>query len=441
MHKKTFSLCPTCNAKIPAEIIAEGFNVFMQKTCPEHGGFKFLVSKDKKRFFDKTYSSDRKPFTPCKEVKTPDCPADCGWCSAHGQHICTGLIEVTDACNMACPVCYFGGKNKNFITVEEFNGRLQTLLKVENGALDVLQISGGECTIHPRFGEILDAACAQKVSRVLINTNGLALLGDAAVYEKIKRHKDKVDIYLQFDGFDDGVYQELRARPLAALKEKIIKKLDADGIKICLAVTVYKNNLKEIKNILDLSVKVKNISGITFQRLTKQGFARGTKLPAVTAEDILESVAQSGYMEYKDIIPLPCSHENCSSIAFLFCKGDKTYSLSKFIDYNKCKKVLSNRIAFDAAVLEYMKQNVCKCFLGALTGNKLLKAAVENFAAGGKSAHKDMKIVRILVKNFMDGETFDFERAKKCCVGVSAGSGKIIPFCVYNNLKGGGHGF
>ena len=146
-------------------------------------------------------------------------------------------------------------------------------------------------------------------------------------------------------------------------------------------------------------------------------------------------------MDYKDIIPLPCSHENCSSIAFLFCKGGKTYSLSKFIDYNKCKSVLSNRIAFDGAVLEYMKQNVCKCFLGALTGNKLLKAAVENFASGGKSAHKDMKILRILVKNFMDAETFDFERAKKCCVGVSTGKGKIIPFCIYNNLKGENYGW
>ncbi|MBQ3933964.1 MAG: hypothetical protein II726_02095, partial [Elusimicrobiaceae bacterium] len=195
-------------------------------------------------------------------------------------------------------------------------------------------------------------------------------------------------------------------------------------------------NLKEIPAILKLAVDLKHISGITFQRLTKVGSATGTKIPSVLQEDILLSIADSGYMKYKDLIPLPCSHENCTSLGFLFCQGKKVYSLGDYVDYSKCKTQISNRIAFDKTILDYMKKNVCKCFVGRVLGGNFMLDKLQEFAQGNGSCHKDMKIVRIIVKNFMDADTFDWQRAQKCCTGVSVGNGKIIPFCIHNTLKG-----
>jgi uncharacterized radical SAM superfamily Fe-S cluster-containing enzyme len=203
-----------------------------------------------------------------------------------------------------------------------------------------------------------------------------------------------------------------------------------------LAVTVYQGNLKEIPAILKLAVDFENISGITFQRLTKVGSAVGTEIPSVMQEDILLAIANSGYMKYKDLIPLPCSHENCTSLGFLFCQGDKVYSLGDYIDYSKCKTQLSNRIAFDKTILDYMQKNVCKCFVGKVLGDNSMLDKLQEFAQGNGSVHKDMKIVRIIVKNFMDADTFDWQRAQKCCTGVSVGNGRVIPFCVHNTLKG-----
>ena len=435
MKQETKALCPICLKTIPAIKVQRGSEVWLEKTCPEHGSFLVQIAKDAERFFDKTYDVEGKPF----QAITPfngNCGPDCGWCDAHKQHICTGLIEITEACNLACPICYFGKKSTQHITVEEFKVRLQTLLTAEQGHLDVLQISGGECLIHPQFKEILQESLHADIGRILVNTNGLRLLTDTDTFDLIKQHKDRVEIYLQFDGFDDEVYKTLRGKSLLTQKQEILKQLNVAEIKTCLAVTVYQENLKEIPAILKLAVELKHISGITFQRLTKVGSAAGTEIPSVMQEDILLAIANSGYMKYKDLIPLPCSHENCTSLGFLFCQGDKVYSLGDYIDYSKCKTQLSTRIAFDKTILDYMQKNVCKCFVGKVLGDNFMLDKLQEFAQGNGSSYKDMKIVRIIVKNFMDADTFDWQRAQKCCTGVSVGNGKVIPFCVHNALKG-----
>lgn len=430
MKHETQSLCPVCQSTVPAVKYIKGKDVFLEKTCAAHGTSVMQIAKDAHRFFDKTFDVPGKVFTPVCAYNG-NCGKDCGWCDAHRQHVCTGLIEVTDCCDLACPICYFGEKSKNHISVAEFKKRLDTLLKVEAGKLEVLQISGGECLVHPEFGELLDEALKHDIGRILVNTNGLALLRNGAVFGKIHDHRDKVEVYLQFDGFSDEVYETLRGRRLLDEKLEILRKLNDAETKICLAVTVYQGNLDQIPAILKLATQTKHISGITFQRLTKVGSAAATAIPSVYQEDILLAIARSGMMAYKDMVPLPCSHENCTSLGFLFCQGDEVHSLGDYVDLAKHKDKISNRIAFDKTILDYMRDNICDCF--GMPGGLLAK--LREFAEGGASSHKDMKIVRVVVKNFMDADNFDFERVKKCCTGISAGNGKIIPFCIHNALK------
>ncbi|MCL2103592.1 MAG: radical SAM protein [Kiritimatiellaeota bacterium] len=407
----------------------------MEKQCPAHGAFRTRVAKDARRFRDDTFSAPAKPFAASRAYRG-DCGTDCGWCDNHGQHICTGLVEITDECNLACPVCYFGAKRDRSIPVDEFKSRVQALLDVERGHLDILQISGGECFLHPQWQDLLEWALTQSIGRIVFNTNGLALL-DNGVLNTIARHNDRVEIYLQFDGFDDAVYRALRGRAFLADKRAILQRLDAAAVKICLAVTLYEGNLKEIPAILKLATETRHISGVTFQRLTKVGNARDTALAPVFQEDILLAIASSGIMRYKDMIPLPCSHENCTSLGLLFCAGDKAHALGEYVDLSKCKEALSNRLAFDQTALDHLKKNVCGCCAGMFAGNHPVLKQLQEFAQHGNgSCYRDMKIVRVIVKNFMDADTFDFERARKCCSGVSVGNGRVVPFCIHNALKG-----
>ena len=432
---KTKSICNECLKTVPAVKYEKDGAVFLEKECPEHGVFVSKIAKDPKRFFDKTYSSDTKPFTPITNYNG-NCGEDCGWCEKHEQHICTGLVEIAESCNLNCPICYFGNKSNKHISLDEFKSRIQNLLDIENGHLDILQISGGECTIHPEFCKFLDEALKFDIRRIVVNTNGLAFLSNEKIFEKIKSLNDKLDIYLQFDGFDDEVYKTLRGRPLLKEKLEIINKLNDANVKMHIAATIYKENLKEIPRILQFATEVKHISGITFQRLTKVGSAFGTQVESVFQEDILLAMAKSQFLAYEDIIPLPCSHENCTSLAFLLCTKDKILSLGDYIDYKNLKPAISNRLVFDNTVLDYLKDNVCSCFIGKIFGNSTVLDALKQFSKTKLTTHEDMKIIRLVVKNFMDRENFDWERARKCCTAVAVGNGKVIPFCVNNNLKG-----
>ena len=431
----TESICPICKKNITAKKFEKDGSVFIEKSCDEHGTFLNKIAKDSNRFFDKTFSVEGKPYTPITEYKGK-CGQDCGWCNEHKQHICTGLVEITNSCNLNCHICYFGKKKNEHISIEEFKKRVETLLKIENGHLDILQISGGECTIHPQFLEILDEALKFDIRRVVINTNGLAFLSNEKIFNKIKSLNEKIDVYLQFDGFNDEIYTLLRGRSLLKEKLEIINKLNDAEVKMNLAVTVCKGNLEEIPKILDFVTKVKHISGITFQRLTKVGSAVGTKIESVFQEDIILSMTKSRLLKYEDMIPLPCSHENCTSLGFLLCTKDKIYSMGDYIDYKNCKPALQDKLVFDKTVLDYLKNNVCSCFIGKIFGNAKILDSLKDFIKSEKTTSGDMKIVRLLVKNFMDTDTFDWERAKKCCTAVSIGNNRVIPFCVYNNLKG-----
>ncbi len=433
----TSSVCSVCLKTIPAVKRVDGNDVWLEKNCPEHGPQRFRIAKDAVRFFDTTFAVDGKPVYEHQRAVEKGCPDDCGLCPEHRQHLCTGLIEITDRCNLGCPICYADAASRTGdISVSEFSFRLDTLLRTEGGKLDVLQISGGEPTLHPEFAQILDVAASKEIGRILVNTNGLRLLDDDGPILELEKHRDRAEAYLQFDGFDDDVYKKLRGVPLAEQKRKIVERLDSRGIKMSLTVTLCKANLKEIPAILDLACHVESITGVTFQRLTKVGRAKQLNEPTVLQEDILHGIGQSGKMQYKDLIPLPCSHVNCTSIGFLFRTADgKVYTLSDYVDFAKCKDVLSNRIAFDRTILDYMQKNVCCCFVSKIFGDSVLLDRLREFAEGNGSSHRGMKVLRILVKNFMDAETFDAERAKQCCIGVSVGGDRIVPFCVHNMLQ------
>lgn len=390
MKIETNSCCPLCKKILPATKQIEGNNVYLLKTCEEHGSFKVLISKDANRFFDKTFSSEGKAVYEHQTVKDKGCPTDCGLCPDHKQHLCSALIEITDTCNLSCPICFFDRFGENEISLDEFKNRLATIMRTENGKLDVLQISGGEPTLHSNFSEILKYAVEQNITRVLINTNGLSLLSDVEVFETIRKFRDKVEIYFQFDGFNESANIKLRGKNLLQEKLAIIEKLDNADIKICLAVTVIPENLSELNNIMDLAVKTKNITGITFQRFTKTGIGEQSEQASLVQEYILEAISDTEYLKYNHIVPLPCSHENCTSVSFVFIVDDKTYSLGDFIDYAKHQDVIKNKIGFDSTILDYVKKELSCGSRGCcswITNNIPVVKKLKEFTEGKASTY------------------------------------------------------
>ena len=82
--------------------------VYLDKRCPEHGRERVLVADDVE-YYKRCREVFIKPPEQPQHNQTPiryGCPYDCGLCPDHEQHSCLALIEVTDACNLRCPVCY-----------------------------------------------------------------------------------------------------------------------------------------------------------------------------------------------------------------------------------------------------------------------------------------------------------------------------------------------
>ena len=408
----------------------------MRKICPVHGAEEVLLSKDASRYADTPFRSAGKKLAVFQTKKSKGCPADCGICPEHEQHLCSALIEITDACDLRCPVCYHGDFRSSHITFDDFKERIALLLSAEGGRLDVLQISGGEPTLHPQFSEFLAYACAQDVGRVLVNTNGLHVR-DERILAALSAHKDRAEIYLQFDGFDRDLCVAMRGEDLVDRRISAIETLNNAGIKICLAVTVAERNLAELDAILRYAAGIEHVSGITFQRFVKTGFGEKFDGGSVVHEDILRAVSSGGVLTYGDLFPLPCSHEHCTSVGFLLVDNGVMHAASKYLDFEKHIDLLKDKIAFEAGILKQVKERqVCACCLPLIEKKFPLIGRLQRLAEHGVSSYDGIKVLRIVVKNFMDAHTFDSDRARKCCIGVAVGQGKIIPFCVNNITRG-----
>src|SRR6185312_7179344 len=130
----------------------------------------------------------------------------------HLQHSCIYLLDITMQCNLSCPACFTSSSPavSQYLPLEQIVRAVETAIEREGGRLDVVMLSGGEPTIHPDILTIVDRLAALPVTRVLINTNGIRLSNEDAFLEKLASHRERVEIYLQYDGQRASTQQHFR---------------------------------------------------------------------------------------------------------------------------------------------------------------------------------------------------------------------------------------
>ncbi len=436
----TRSLCPACRKIIDADVLVRDNKVFMHKYCPEHGWFDALVSNDFEHYraglqFNKPGTI---PLTFNSEVKK-GCPQDCGLCPEHKQHTCLGILEITDACNLRCPNCFAGAGGNSFLSVDQVKNMLELLMTSE-GNPEVIQLSGGEPTLHPELFSIIALAQQMGIKVVQLNTNGIRIAQDDAFLEQLTRLKPS--IYLQFDGFTSDVYLQLRGQDLLETKLRAIDRLAEQGFNIVLAATVIQGlNDSQLGQIAEFAVKHKSIRGVMFQPVTYTGRHQDfDPMHRTTLPDVLSALdAQTaGLLTKKDFIPVPCPYPTCSAITYVYNDGNEITTLPRLVNVEDYLDYFKNRFITDLSPLTQ----------GALEGLWSACATpgsddVNNNFAGccGFSTESikelEEEITMVGVHAFMDPYNFDLKRAKKCCIHQVLPEGKLVPFCVYNNLKRG----
>src|SRR3954449_12944016 len=186
-HGQTSSLCETCLEVVPAKVIIEDEQVFYLKRCRQHGVQKTLISDDLDywRAQKLWLKPGDRPLTTQTRTEA-GCPFDCGLCPDHEQHSCLAIVEINQACNLACPVCFANATDihGSHRPLDEIERMLDALVESE-GEPDLVQLSGGEPTIHPEFFAILDAVKRRPVRHVMINTNGVRIAPDAGFVQRL----------------------------------------------------------------------------------------------------------------------------------------------------------------------------------------------------------------------------------------------------------------
>ncbi len=450
----TQSLCPECLTLVPAKIITKGKRVYFRKRCPTHGVREDFICSDVALYDRMEYSLPGK--VPPQFGVEPDkgCPYDCGLCTEHEQHTCVGLVEMTTSCNLRCPMCFSSsGPGGTHLSYDDCVKSIDRLVAVE-GRAEVLQLSGGEPTIHPDFLRVLEYAAAQPIDIVMINTNGIRLAHDSAMLDTIERLKHRVEVYFQFDGFSEAGSEALRGEPLVATKLKAIEALGRRGIKTSLVCTLQPDvNDREIGAIVKFGLERPWITGVSFQPATYSG---RHVLPEdlekrVTFPDVIKAIAEQtdGIFVEDDFMPLPCAHPNCHSLTYAFRSEGKVVPLSRFIDAKKHLEILANGILFSRnrakQLIEQYLTKVAGCGVGCGPTNghpptdPVEAAASEFFARALAEQLSQADVFRITITSFLDAYNFDVRRLMKCCIHHVLPSGHVIPFCAYNVLYREGH--
>ena len=459
----TQSLCPQCLRLLPTKIVSRKGRVYFQKHCPQHGKRDDFVCSDV-RWFDRLEHSVPGKVPVIQGVEpNRGCPYDCGLCTEHEQHTCIGLLEITSSCNLKCPMCFASsGPSGQHLTVEQCKVAIDRLVQAERQA-EVLQLSGGEPTIHPHFREILDYACDQPIDVVMINTNGIRFAHDAQLVDEISKYRGRVEVYFQFDGFHDAINRQLRGESLLESKLRAMEALGDAGINVTLVCTLQAGvNGDQIGEIVRYGLSKPFVTGISFQPATYTGryFLPDELEQRITFPDVIRGLAEQApeIFAESDFLPLPCAHPNGHSLSYVYRSGSDVLPLSRFIDIPANIDLLANGITFTrerarSLITEFLsretqllgaskddcEQGCSASFEFDRTGNRESQLAQQFFARAAELKLDQSDVMRITITSFMDAYNFDVRQLMKSCVHHILPSGHIIPFSAYNVLYRDGH--
>lgn len=434
----TKSICPVCKSVIDAELNVRANRVIMRKRCAEHGEFEALVYSDADLYLSQLRFN--KPGTLPLEFQTEvkdGCPLDCGLCPEHKQHSCLALIEVNTNCNLDCPVCFADSGHQPdgySLTREQVAFMIDTFVKAE-GAPEVLQLSGGEPTIHPDIVEFVEMAKERGVRAVWINTNGIRLARDRAFVEEVARVG--AHIYLQFDGFEPETHVALRGKDLREDKQRALDNCAEAGISVSLVAAVEKGvNEHEVGEIVRFGVKHPAVNSVFFQPTTHAGrHVVFDPLERLTNADVMKLLASQApdWIQVSDFVPVPCCFPTCRSMCYALVDGDAFVPFARLIEIEDYLDYLSNRAIPDFDIQHALEKMFSA---SAVPGVEQALLTCESCGIDLPGALEDLRphVFMVTVQDFQDPYTLNVRQLMKCCVEEITPDGRLIPFCAYNSV-------
>lgn len=476
LPKTVESLCPDCNAIIDARMFEEDGKVWMDKTCPEHGYVKDLYWSDVDLYLKAerwTFGDGRGLSNPITEAEG-DCPTNCGICNMHASHTGCGNIDLTNRCNLTCPICFANANVSGYVYEPSYDEVVQMLRNYRNTKphpTNVVQFAGGEPTIHPRFIDIVRAARDMGFNHIQVATNGL-LFNDLEFAMKSKE-AGLHTLYLQFDGLCEESYQKTRGQSLLQEKLKCMENVRKAGLRIVFVPTIVNGvNDDQVGPILMTAIENADIiSGISYQPVVFTGrISRKERMEKrFTLPDMAKRIEeQTGLIKastdwYPMALVAPLSKPTSalwgSNVLHLSCHPHCTLGTYVVIGPDGDPVPITRFIDVEGLFIEMERMATkttkakLKTYQNIKTFNTLKKYFNPKLAPKGMTFKNFLESLYGLVNkeygrgeekpkyhsllvagmHFMDSYNYETERVKRCVVHYSAPDGKLYPFCSYNS--------
>lgn len=444
-------MCRTCRAVVPARVFIRDGRVWQQSLCASCASSSSpaapaLIAGDADWYLREVLQAfpDRSPL-PHSHPPRLGCPHDCGPCAWHASPCQLPVISVTNACNLACPVCFTHNRADRlyFMPVDEMRRTVDWIVQ-SSGAVDLINVTGGEPTLHPQILDLLEACRRPEIGRVTMNSNGLRLAEDPALCERLAALG--VCVILSFDTFDPAASVRIHGRDIVEQKLRALDNLTRAGARLTLLhVMIRGENEDAIGPLLNLMTNHDNILSLTVQTMTYtgQGGGRWPVRAHIPADEAARIVCDhsSGALEPADFQPRPSAHPLCYQTCFMLKAGARLLPFARFAAREKIAALMRDSYLIRLEGEERFFQDALNdLYARGMTGElKIFRDLVESlYPPGGalsvfeRQRRAESAVRTVYIHAHMDEDTFDCSRAMLCPDLVPSEPGRLIPACTYN---------
>ena len=429
----TESVCPECLGRIPADRVLRDGDIYLRKTCTEHGAFETVVWRGSPAY--DTWENQKIPAYPEKPFTTAKlgCPYDCGLCPDHRQQPCCVLLEITERCDLGCPLCFAraGGTTGEDPDLSTITFWFQNLMTA--GGPFNIQLSGGEPCLRDDLPEIIALGRSFGFTFFQVNTNGLRLAKDRDYLKKL-RDAGLSTVYLQFDGTDDAIYEKIRGTRLLSKKIAAIEHCVELQIGVVLVPTVVPGiNSSDIGNILKFVLKYHPmVRGVHFQPVSY--FGRYPKLPQnqdrITLPEVISLLEEQtgGLVKRENFKPSSGENAHCSFHGnFVVMPDGRLMPLTRHEPAVCCCKPVN---AQDGRIKA--QAFVSRTWAAPATDEPTRNSSPSLGEWDTFLTRARTHILSISGMAFQDSWTIDLDRLRDCYILTVAPDGRLVPFCAYN---------
>ena len=346
------------------------------------------------------------------------------------------MLEVTNRCNMSCPVCFTDAHRKGpDLSFDEIERRLDKLLEIA-GSIP-LQISGGEPTLHPQLGDIVGLAKSRGFRNIELVTNGIIISASQDYLDELV-DRGLTAVYLQFDGLRKKTYHTIRGQDMSGVRHGSVEAIRRAKICCTLAVAVTPGvNDDELGDIVRFGIaNIDTVRAINFQSATPFAgrYEVHSDQRSYHLDELVALIETQCEMDEGGFVSDLFGHPRCNTMSLVYVVDGQLKPLFSYISPKTRRNFLGREPRQVLLDLFKGKEYFCRKYLISPRTWKFLAEAVDIFG----TEHRLQSLLKarhilLFAKSFMDRPALDPARLDKCCYGIATDKG-IYSFCAYNNL-------